>query len=74
MRTIFDGKNVTATIRTTLDGEQNITYRCYTYGIDVRARDFVWGQKALAFKEACGIRYGGEDQLDEETAKAFLYG
>ena len=63
--TIFDGKNVTAMIRTSVDGEQNITYRFHAYGLDVRAGDFVWGPEALAFKEARGIRHGGECQLDE---------
>ena len=56
--TIFDGKNVTATMRTAVDGEQNITYRCHAYGLDVRAGDFVWGPGALAFKEASGIEHG----------------
>ena len=32
----------------------------------------MWGQKAFAFKEASGIEYGGEGQLDKETAKAFM--
>lgn len=70
--TIFDGKDVTATMRTAVGGELKITYRCHAYGLDVRAGDFVWGPEALAFKEASGIEHEGEGQLDEEMAKAFM--
>lgn len=70
--TIFNGKEVTATMETAVDGEQKIGYYCHAHGFDVGAGDFVWGPEALAFKEASGIEHGGEGQLDEEMAKAFM--
>ena len=70
--TIFNGEDVTATMETAVDGEQKIKYCCHAYGLDVGAGDFVWGPEALAFQEASRIEHGGEGQLDEETAKAFM--
>ena len=70
--TIFDGKNVTATMRTSVNGEQNITYHCHAYGLDVQARDIVWRPRALDFKANSKFGHGGEDQLDDGMAKAFM--
>ncbi|KAM0805068.1 hypothetical protein BDR22DRAFT_969305 [Usnea florida] len=70
--TIFNGKDVTATMETAVDGEQKIRYCCHAYGLNVRAWDSVWGPEALAFQEASGIGHGGEGQLDEEMARAFM--
>ena len=53
--TVFDGKYVTATLKTAVNGEQSITYHCHAYGVDVRAGDFVWAPKALHFKEDCRL-------------------
>ena len=38
---IFDGKYITATLKTAVNREQSIIYHCYTHGVDIRARDFV---------------------------------
>ena len=70
---IFNHSNIIATMRTTVDGKQNITYRCYTYELDVQAGDFMWGSKALTFKEGFGISHKEEGQLDKGMATAFIY-
>lgn len=74
--TIFNGEDVTAIMETTVDREQKIRYTCHAHGFDVEVGDFVWGPEALpealAFKEASGIEHGGEGQLDEKMAKAFM--
>ena len=70
--TAFDEKAVTATMRTATNSEKKIEYCYHIYGIDVKAGDFTWSPKALAFKEASRVRYKRSSQLDEATAKAFI--
>ncbi len=50
--TISDGKDVTATMKTAVNEIMKITYRCHADGFDVRAENFMWSTKALAFKRA----------------------
>ena len=70
--TAFDEKAVTATMRTETNGEKKIEYCCYAYGVDIKAGDFTWSPKALAFKEASGVEHGRSSELNEATAKDIL--
>ena len=58
--TIFNGKDVIATIETAVDKKQKIRYTYYIHGFDIGAEDFVSGSEAFAFKEASEIEYKGE--------------
>ncbi len=70
--TISNGKDVTATMETAVNGVMKITYRCHADGFDVRAGDFMWSAEALAFKRAFGLQGGGNGGLDEAMAQAFM--
>ena len=69
--TIFN-ENVTATMRTKMDKEMKITYRCNESEIDVKIGDLVWGPEALGFKKFFDSQDDGEDELDETMTQAFL--
>ncbi len=71
--TIFEEKAVLATVVTSQDGQERITYHCNAVGIEVKGDDIVWSAKALAFKKGFGAKDGPEDKLDEAMALAFMH-
>ena len=70
--TVFDGTDVTATMRTELDGSKNIRYCCHAYGVDMKAGDFAWSSDALEFNGDPGDEHGRGVQLNDYAAKSFM--
>ena len=70
--TAFEDKDVTATMRTELDGSRNIRYCCHEYGVDMKAGDFTWSSDALEFSGDPGDEDGRGVQLNDYAAKSFM--
>ena len=70
--TAFNGKDVTATMRTERNGQKKIQYDCHEYGLEMKAGDFRWSLQALAFKDNYGVEHGRSYELNEATAMAFM--